>query len=82
MRAARRVRVRPARLVSGRAIDANPYNYTTEGFREDRQPLPCRVPIDRGTKLYLMQNAREEDDLIIGWSQNEGRGMEGTLAHP
>ena len=48
-------------------VDINPDNYTAEHtFRDDRQPIPTRVPICKGMKLYLTQNVRKEDDFVNG----------------
>ena len=47
-------------------IDINPDNYTKEGFRDDRRPIPAKVPIYAGARLYLTQNQRKEDDYVNG----------------
>ncbi|CAK0887260.1 unnamed protein product, partial [Prorocentrum cordatum] len=56
---------RPIAVIDG-DIDINPENYTKDGFRDDRRPLPAKVPIYRGACLYLTQNVRKEDDYVNG----------------
>ena len=57
---------RPLAEIDGE-VDVNSANYTSEGkFREDRKPIPAKVPIYVGMKVYLTQNVRKEDDFVNG----------------
>ncbi|CAK0887026.1 unnamed protein product [Prorocentrum cordatum] len=56
---------RPIAVIDG-DIDINPDNCTKDGFRDDRRPIPAKVPIYRGARLYLAQSVRKEDDYVNG----------------
>ena len=47
-------------------VDVNPVNYCDGKFREDRQPVPSNIPVQRGMKLYLTKNIGMEDDFVNG----------------
>ena len=56
---------RPIAVLDG-DIDINPANCDKDGFRQDRRPIPAKVPIYAGSRLYLTQNVRKEDDYVNG----------------
>ena len=47
-------------------IEVNPDNYDAGKLREDRPPQPSKVPVYKGTQLYLTKNTRKKDDYVNG----------------
>ena len=47
-------------------VEQNADNYLNGKLRDDRAPLPSKVPVYKGMQLYLTKNVRKEDDFVNG----------------
>ena len=47
-------------------VEQNADNYLNGKLREDRRPLPSKVPVYKGMQLYLTKNVRKDDDFVNG----------------
>lgn len=72
-------RATPLAMLPG-DVDANPDNFDENGeWRQDRRPVPAKVPVWKNTRLFLTQNVRKDNHYVNGMECSVQNFHDGVL---